>query len=406
MEYGLIGQNITNNYAGYAAGWLGVHDYGLTALSPHQLGNYLKTTQFKGLNISEPYKTAAVTFCHTLSDQAREIGSVSIILKSPDGILTGYNCDTNAIEYMVRRAGMDFSGNKVVIYGGGGTGRSAAAAAKVLGAANVVLISRTGEIGFDDIRDHTDATYIINATPRGMFPNNGHSLVNLDLFPGCRGVVETIYNPIRSALLMDAMGRGLPCCDPLDMYAALTIYSARLGGLNFYAEDIPKMRDHLKRKVTNIVLIGMPGSGKTAIGKYISQKLERGFLDMDTVIEQRTGQPVAAIIDRDGEAAFRNLESRAISNVGRQTGKVIVAGPGAVLSESNYPPLKQNGLIFFIDRPDYKPGVKMPAKKSNQLYTSFLPRYRRFADDTIENNSTVANAGDRLLSAFDSMAVL
>ena len=406
MEYGLIGQATWNSFAKLAHSQFGEYEYILHSIAPHQLASFVRQTPYKGINVGEPYKESVVPFCDALSPEAREMACVNTILRDKNGKLTGYNTDYKAMLYMIDRSGIRLGGKKVLIYGDSGDGRAARMAAEYMGARECVLLSRRLPGGFAQLREHLDAQIVVHTAQMGQYIQTSRSLVNLELFPQCEGVIETFYSPLRSSLLLAAKERGIPATDPIFMLAAKIKYASELFTGRMVADErIRHAARKLKREISNIVLIGMPGCGKTAAGKYLAQKLGRGFLDVDTVIEQRSGVPVSRIIEREGESAFRNLEARTIANVGKQTGKVISAGSGAVLAECNYGALKQNGVIVFLERPVAKlalHGKSTPGQiqKLEQIYAQRLPRYLHFADCTVDNADQIPQSCERILEAF------
>lgn len=406
MEFGLLGERTGYACARLAHSMFGGYEYSMKAISPSELRDYVLEGDFKGINITEPYKEAVLPMCDELSPMAKKLRSVNVIIKDKNGRISGYNTDYNALLYAISRAGLRFNGKKVLIYGDSGYAKAACEAAEYHSARQIVRLSKWGSNSLDRLKDHTDAHIIINASYVGMYPNNGQNIINLDMFPQCEGVVETIHNPIRSALLLSASDKGVPYSDPVAMLAAKAKYTSELFVDRMVADErIQPVVCRMRREMSNIVLVGMPGCGKTMLGKSLAQKMDRGFLDIDTIIEQRSGVPVGKIIEKEGEASFRNMEAKIISNIGKQTGKVIAVGSGAVLAECNYPNLKQNGVIIFLDRsiarlmPGGKPSAGSIAKLE-RVYSQRLPRYLHFADCTVDNNGTIQQTAEKVLKEF------
>lgn len=421
MIYGLIGEKLGHSYSKEIHNELGLDCYELYELKPDRVEAFVKREDVGGLNVTIPYKQTVMPFCHTLSDSAKSIGSVNTLVRDEAGRLHGYNTDYDGFVYMLRRAGISVRGKKVLILGTGGTSLTAKAAVRDLGAEEIVLASRST----DSVREsvggrcpvrtapygrlaelHGDSEIIVNTTPVGMYPEVPASLISLSDFPMCEGVADVVYNPHRTELLHQAAERGIPATDGLPML----VTQAKAAEELFTGRPIPD--DQLERIIgkmrnarENIIIVGMPGSGKTSIGSAAAKKMGREFVDIDIAIEAREGRTVPEIFREGGEAAFRALESAMIAEQGKRTGIVIATGGGAVLAEKNYLPLKQNGRIFQIDRSlsqlstDGRP-LSNPETLMH-MYEQRRGRYQRFADAVVENDRTVEDAADRLVGAFE-----
>ena len=289
------------------------------------------------------------------------------------------------------------AGKKAVILGSGGTSRTARAAARALGASEVAVISRHGEDNYENLSRHGDAQVLINTTPVGMFPHAGISPVSLDAFPKLEGVLDVVYNPLRTALVMEAEKRGIPCSCGLPMLVAQAKRAAEL----FTGAAIPDHRLEsviaaLTAQVQNVVLIGMPGCGKSAVGRTLARRLGKPFVDLDHLAADRAGKSIPEIFAQEGEDAFRSLESELVREAGAQTGCVLSTGGGVVTREENYPPLHQNGVIVHIRR-DIRllPTAGRPVSQSTDLHALWRrrePLYHAFADLTVDNDSTIEGA--------------
>ncbi len=311
-----------------------------------------------------------------------------------DGRLIGYNTDIDGLIYLAKRAGVEMAGKKVIVLGSGGTSRTARAAAKELGAAQVVVISRHGEDNYENLSRHADAQVVINTTPVGMYPRCGVAPVSLEAFPRLEGLLDVVYNPLRTALLMEAEARGIPCSCGLPMLVAQARRAAEL----FTGADIPDDRleevvSRLNAQMRNVVLIGMPGCGKSAVGRALARRLGKEFLDLDRLIEADAGKPIPRIFAEEGEDAFRALESAAVRKAGARTGCILSTGGGVVTRPENYAPLHQNGVIVHLTRSLEKlPTAGRPVSQSTdlrELWRRREPLYQSFADLTADNNGSI-----------------
>jgi shikimate dehydrogenase len=404
IKYGLLGERLSHSYSKIIHNRLGNSGYELFSVDKTNLEKILTAREFAGLNITIPYKKHAVAFCDRLSDTAKAVGSVNTLVFE-NGELVGHNTDYAGFSYMARRAGISFERMRVLILGSGGTSLTARAVASDEGAKEITVISRSGEANYGNIHRHFDCDILVNTTPVGMYPDNGRSLVNLDNFTNLRGVIDVIYNPLRTALLFDALERGIPCTNGLSMLVSQAGFAHELF-FNTRVDDktVQNVLSSVERDMSNIVLIGMPGCGKSTIGKIAARKLKRRFIDTDALIEKKTGKFIPDIFSEDGEEAFRRIESEVICEIGKLSGAVIATGGGAVTWEENYRHLKQNGTVFFIERElCLLESEGRPLSKSGDLremYARRLPLYERFADIKIQNNASPEAAADKIISYF------
>lgn len=390
MEYGLLGEKLGHSFSPQIHSALAGYDYRLLPTPPEEVEELFRRRAFKGLNVTIPYKQAVIPLCDEIDPRAADIGAVNTVVNR-DGRLTGYNTDIDGLVYLARRAGVDMAGKKVVVLGSGGTSRTARAAARELGAAQVVVVSRHGEDNYENLSRHADAQVLVNTTPVGMYPNCGQAAVSLAGFPCLTGVLDVVYNPLRTALLMEAQRRGIPCSCGLPMLVAQAKRAAEL----FTGELIPDSRTEqvlatLTFQLKNVVLIGMPGCGKTTVGQALARRLGKSFVDLDERIVQRAGESIPDIFARAGEAAFRALETEVVKEAGGHTGCVISTGGGVVTREENYPPLHQNGVILHLTRDlGLLPTDGRPVSQSTDLgllWQRRKPLYAAFADAEIDNN--------------------
>lgn len=409
MEFGLIGEKLGHSFSPQIHRCFGGYDYRLCPLSEADMETLVRSRQFRGLNVTIPYKRAVLPLCDEISDTVREVGSANTLVMR-DGKLTAYNTDLPGFLFMLDRAGISLTGKKVVILGSGGTSLTAQAACRKRQAGEVVVVSRQGRVTYDDLYTrHLDAQVIINATPVGMYPNNLVSPVDLGPFSGLTGVADVIYNPARTALMMDAEERGIPCTGGLTMLAAQGWYAARL----FLDREIPEDRLALaycavRRQTLNLALVGMPGSGKSTLGRMAAQRLGRRFVDLDAEIEKRYG-PIPEIFASQGEQAFREMESQVIRQFGKESGLVIAAGGGAVLRRENVRALRQNAAVVWIQR-----DIDQLSTEGRPLSTGWeallrmerdrTPLYRAAADAAVRNDRAPEAALEQVLEGFDACA--
>ncbi|MEA4965187.1 MAG: shikimate kinase [Oscillospiraceae bacterium] len=394
---GLLGKTLGHSYSPAIHRLLGSYSYELFETSEASLGSFLKTGPFDGLNVTIPYKKAVLPYCAALSPAARAIGSVNTLLRRPDGSLYGDNTDWRGFLYMVSCLSLDAAGKKALVLGSGGASLAVIYALRQLSAREIVVISRTGANNYGNLDRHRDADLIVNTTPLGMYPHNGAQALHPGDFPRLRGVLDLVYNPARTALLLEAERLGIPCLGGLPMLVSQAKASAELfTGAAIPDGRVEEIRCSLSRSMENVVLIGMPGSGKTAVGRAVAAGLGRPFADADEALTVRAGMPIPDYFAKFGEPAFRDLEHAVLAELGKASGTVIATGGGCVLREENYDSLHQNGKIFWLRRDvSLLPRDGRPLSRGADLaamYAARAPRYARFADEIIENCAAVEDA--------------
>ncbi len=392
MKCGLLGRKLGHSYSPQIHACLGSYSYVLFEKESEELGDFLKNGDFTGINVTMPYKKDVIPYCDALTDCATKLGAVNVLVRR-DGKLIGHNTDYFGFQSMVERSNMSIAGKKALVLGTGGASATAVAVLKELGA-NVIIVSRTGENNYKNLHLHADASFIVNATPVGMYPNTGISPVDLALFPNLEYVFDIVYNPARTQLLLDAEARNIPCMNGLWMLVAQAKEASEwFADTKISNKEIGRIHRKLSAQMENIVLIGMPGCGKSTIGKVLADYLGKTFVDADAEIEKTAGITIPEIFAKDGEAGFRQLETQVLARLGMGSGQVIATGGGCVTKEENYPLLHQNGSIWWIQRDitslptDGRPLSQ--ANKLQEMYRVRKPLYQRFADYTVVNDRTL-----------------
>ena len=407
MKCGLLGRKLGHSYSPQIHNLLGDYSYVLFEKEPEELENFLKNGDFSGLNVTIPYKKEVIPYLSELSPTAKKMGCVNTVLRRSDGTLYGHNTDYFGFTSLVRHAGLSVAGKKVLVLGSGGASNTAVAALKDLGASPVV-ISRSGENNYQNLYRHADAAAIVNTTPVGMYPNTGVSPIDLGRFPHLEGVLDVIYNPARTQLLLDAEKLGIPRENGLWMLVAQAKEAAEVfTGGKISDAVIEKIYRQLSHQMKSIVLIGMPGCGKTTIGTLLAEKLGRTLADADEKIIALAGKSIPEIFSQEGESVFRNWETQALTELGKQSGLVIATGGGCVTQKRNYPLLHQNGYLVWLERDWSKlPTDGRPLSQTNDLgkmYAARKPLYEAFADIRVENAGTPEETVQKILDALEEL---
>ena len=393
MNCGLLGGRLGHSYSPQIHSRLGDYPYRLIEKSPEEIENFMKSGDFTGLNVTIPYKSTVIPYCASLSPIAARLGAVNTIVRQKDGTLIGHNTDYFGFDTMLRRSGLSVTAKKVLVLGTGGASKTVVAVLRDHGA-NVVTISRSGENNYSNLALHADASVIVNTTPVGMYPNTGVAPLCLDSFPRLEGVLDVIYNPARTQLLLDAEKRGIVAMNGLLMLVAQAKESAEwFMGKTIADEKINEIHALLRKQMENIILIGMPGSGKSTVGQIVAERTGKTFVDADALIEDKAGCTIPEIFATQGEAGFRAMETQVLAEI------------GCVTREENYPLLHQNGTIFCLEREisslptDGRPLSQATALE--EMYRIRRPLYKKFADYSIDSNSTPDDAAEDMLKIWE-----
>lgn len=404
MKCGLLGGKLGHSFSPQIHGALADYRYTLWEKSPEELDDFLKNGDFTGLNVTIPYKKDVMPYCAELSEQAKKVGAVNTIVRRRDGTLLGHNTDYFGFAYLLKQSGIAVAGKKCLVLGTGGASVTVQAVLREQGA-KVVVLSRSGPENYDHLERHADAALIVNATPVGMYPNTGVSPIKLIFFPNLEGVLDLIYNPARTQFLLDAEKLGVPGWNGLSMLVAQAKESAEW----FTEKTIPDERieeiyTRLRRETENLVIIGMPGSGKTTVGRLLAQATGKIFVDVDEEIIRTAGMSISEIFAASGEAGFREIETSVLCKLGKGSGQVIATGGGCVTRPENYSLLHQNGRILRLRRDIGKlPKDGRPLSLTNDLSEMAAerePLYAAFADLTFDNNDALEHTLETILEAI------
>lgn len=404
LRCGLIGEKLGHSFSPSIHALLGDHSFVLREVDPSALEDFVRSDELDAYCVTIPYKQVIMPLLDEISPEARAIGAVNVVVRGKDGRLCGYNTDYFGFEYMVGRSGVVLEGKKALVLGSGGASATACALLRDSGVRELAVIGRKNN-DEQTLSLHGNAEIIVNTTPVGMYPNNLLSPVSLELFPKCEAVLDVIYNPARTALMLEAEARGTVAVGGLSMLVAQAAKAFELfTGSPCEDGAIENILCELNAKASNLILIGMPGCGKSSVGGLVAKRLGREFIDADGEFEKMHSISPADAIRTIGEEGFRDLETKTLAALGKQSGKVIATGGGAVTRECNYPLLRQNGVIIFIERDlsmlptDNRPLSQAGSLKS--LYDRRIDAYRRFADAAVENTETVEKTAELVISAF------
>ena len=406
-QYGCIGKKLTHSFSKEIHAKLADYEYDLIELTEDEIAPFFAKKAFAAINVTIPYKQTVIPYLDSVSPIAQRIGAVNTIVNK-DGKLFGYNTDYYGMKALIERVGIDLNGKKVLILGTGGTSKTARVLAADLGAATILIVSRRSTEGCitygEAVRDHTDAQVIINTTPSGMYPNCEDKPIDIGSFSQLEGVIDAVYNPLRTNLVLDAKERGIQAEGGLYMLVMQAVVAVEY----FLDTSIEKkVADEVFASIyaakENIVLTGMPGSGKSTVGRLLNPE-GFTFVDTDAEIEKRCGCPIKDLIREKGEAYFRNLESEVIREVSSHSCQIISTGGGAILREENVRYLRRNGKLFFLNAAlsrlqatDDRP-LSDTEDKLKRLYAQRLPIYQETADVTVPDMETPQEEANYIIS--------
>ena len=417
MEYGLIGSKLGHSYSKIIHEQLCGYHYELHPLPTEaEARAFLEQRAFKAINVTIPYKKLVMEYCDEIDPKAAAIGAVNTVVQR-NGKLYGYNTDYMGFAWLCKSRGVDFAGRTVLILGTGGTHNTVSAVARDQGAARVLTVSRRpdpakGELSYEEAA-RSGAQIVVNTTPAGMYPNVGACLLDVAAMPGLEAVVDVVYNPVRTEILLRAQEAGVPvtACG-LEMLVAQAVYAAEYFLDTPFADragEIRQITASLRAGILNVSLIGMPSSGKTTLGRALAQKLGRTFVDLDQEIVKAAGCSIPEIFEAEGEDGFRARESEQAARFGKESSLMISCGGGTVKRPENIRALRQNGVILFIDRPleALTVGGGRPLSSSPEALRAMeaqrRPLYEGAADATIPNDGTLDQAVSRALDALEHL---
>ncbi len=407
MKYGLIGEHLKHSYSCEIHAQIADYEYELHEIPPSGLGGFLKKREFNAINVTIPYKQDVIPYLDEISDTAKRIGAVNTIVNR-NGRLYGDNTDFAGMLALAKHIGVDMKGKKVLILGTGGASKTGHALAEYMGAQSVFYVSRSGKDGSisyeQAVTEHSDAQIIINATPVGMFPKQDGRPIDISAFPKLEGVIDAIYNPLRTNLILDAQERGIPAEGGLYMLSAQAVHaSAVFRDIPLDESLVDKAFKSVKNDKQSIVLIGMPSSGKTTVGRILAEKCGKQLADTDEYIVRKIGMPISDFFAKHGEAEFRKIEKETVAELSATGGRIIATGGGAVLDAENVRALKQNGVLVFLDRrpenliaTDDRP---LASRRSalEKLYAERYDIYCAAAELHIDANTTSEAEADAIL---------
>lgn len=408
MKFGLLGRTLSHSFSPRIHSALGNTNYELFEREPSQLQEFFDDPELQGINITIPYKVNALEACDVVDPRAERIGCVNTMVRK-DGKWHGYNTDYDGFVFTLQHAGIDVSGKECIILGDGASSATIHVALEDLGAKNIVHLSRKTAPFYGDAPNYYEtAQIIINCTPIGMYPHNPANLIDITQFSKLEGVVDLIYNPRRTILLLQAEMMEIPHCDGLPFLVAQGVEAANhFQGESFGTKEIEQILRDMRREKENIILIGMPGVGKTTVGKALGEEMGRTCVDVDHELEKEIGD-ISTYITEQGEAAFREKEAEMIAKFGTQTGLIISTGGGCVTVPKNFAHLRQNGRIYQLTQPVENLSTSGRVLSSGgierlrELEATRTPMYESFAQCIVKHNRNAPETVATILEDFEA----
>ena len=409
MEYGLIGEKLGHSFSKTIHEMIADYKYELKEIKKEDFDKFMKEKDFKCINVTIPYKKDVIPYLDFISEEAKKIGAVNTIINK-DGKLYGYNTDYYGLKLLIEKQKVDLKNKNVLILGTGGTSLTSKAVLKDLGVNKIYQASRQKDdefISYDEIYD-LDINYIVNTTPIGMFPNNSGKLIDINRFKNLIGLVDVIYNPLNTNLVLDAKELDLKANGGLYMLIAQAVYAIKLfKDMDIDDSIIDKVYQNMLKEKLNIVLIGMPSCGKSVVGRNLSKKLNKELFDTDTLIEEKINMEIKDYIKSNGEAKFREIEKEVVSEVSKNNNIIISTGGGVILNKENITNLKQNGIVIFIDRPLelLTPTISRPLTSNimdlERKYNERIDLYRNYSDITVMNNKSIDDVVKKIMEVYN-----
>ena len=405
MKCGLLGEKLGHSYSPRIHAELADYEYVLYEKKPEEVEAFVREGDWHGLNVTIPYKKTVIPFCDELTELAEMIGSVNTLLRRPDGSILGDNTDAYGFETLLRKTGFAPAGKKALVLGSGGASATVCACLRQQ-SAEVIVVSRSGETDYGNVAKlHSDAALVVNTTPLGMYPKNGEKALDLAPFSGLEAVLDVVYNPARTALLLQAEELGIPHAGGLRMLVAQGVRASEIFlGYRHPAQELERIYSKLSMEMQNVILIGMPGSGKSTVAGHLASVLGRECVEADAEIEKAAGCSIPQIFATEGEEGFRRRETEVLAELGKRSGLVISTGGGCVTREENYPLLHQNGTIIRITRDLSKLAREGRPLSLNadlgRMAAVREPLYARFADVTVSNDGTPENTVQAILEVL------
>ena len=411
MKYGLIGEHLGHSFSKVIHEKIGDYVYEIKEIEPENVAEFMKAKDFLGINVTIPYKELVIPMLDYVDDSAKKIGAVNTVVNK-GGKLWGYNTDYYGMLSLIKRVGAEIDGKKVLIIGTGGTAKTVTAVVSDLGAKEIIYLShsqKSGTVSLDELYErHTDIDVIFNTSPVGMYPNNYKKPIDIKKFPQAKALLDAVYNPLVTELVLDARRNGLKAEGGLYMLCAQAVYAyEHFTGNKAEKKTAEKIFESLLLEKKNVVLIGMPSSGKSTVGKLLADTLKRELIDTDCEIIKREGTDIATIFREKGESYFRDLEAEIVKDVSKLNGKIIATGGGAILRDENARALKQNGTLYFLDRDPESlvPTESRPLASDREAirnrYNERYEIYKSVADKRVDANASPQAVAKMILEDFE-----